>query len=129
MTSANPRPRIVDVAFWCWVAAAFLLILFGVLLVTATAPVFFRAAGGVFTIAGLALAYLADRTRRRNSRFRWAAVALALTLVVLLILFDILLRGLVWLLIVILLLIGAFAATRDTASAWFEGNESGKASD
>jgi hypothetical protein len=129
MTSANPRPRIVDVAFWCWVAAAFLLILFGVLLVTATAPVFFRAAGGVFTIAGLALAYLAGRTRRRNSRFRWAAVALALTLVVLLILFDILLRGLVWLLIVILLLIGAFAATRDTASAWFDAVASGSDGD
>jgi hypothetical protein len=125
MTSADPRPRIVEAAFWCWAVAAMLLVLFGLLVATATAPLFFRGAGALFAVAGLALAYLAGRTRRGHSRFRWAAFALALTLVVLLILFDVLLKGLVWLLIIILLLIGAFAVTRDSATAWFDGVETG----
>jgi hypothetical protein len=129
MTSANPRPRIVEVAFWCWVVAAVLLALFGLLIATATAPLFFRCAGGLFSLAGLAFAYLAGRARRGDSRFRWAAVALALTLVLLLVLFDILLRGLVWVLIVILLLIGTFAATRDSATEWFDANKSGSGGD
>jgi hypothetical protein len=129
MTPADPRPRIIEVAFWTWVAAAILLVLFGLLIATATAPVFFRGAGVVFSVAGLALGYLAGRARSGRSRFRWAAVALALTLVLLLILFDLLLRGLVWLLIVILLLIGAFAATRDTAHSWFDAVDSGSDGD
>jgi hypothetical protein len=126
MTSAEPRPRIVEVAFWTWVSAAILLVLFGVLFATATAPVFLRGAGAVFAVAGAALAFLADRARRGRSRFRWAAVALALTLVALLIVFDVLLRGLVWLVIIAFLLIGSFAATRDVASAWFDAAESGR---
>ena len=109
MTSAEPRPRIVEVAFWTWVAAAILLGCFGILIATSNAPAFSRGAGVVFVVAGLTLAYLAHRARNGRSRFRWAAVALALTLVGLLILFEILLRGLVWLLIIALLLIGAIA--------------------
>lgn len=127
MTSAEPRPRIVEVAFWTWVAAAILLVFFGILIATSNAPSFFRVAGVVFLVAGLALAYLANRARNGRSRFRWAAVALALTLILLVIVFEIVwLLGLAWLLIVVLLLIGSFAATRDTASRWFDAAESGR---
>jgi hypothetical protein len=130
MTSAEPRPRIVEVAFWTWVAAAILLVLFGLLIATATAPVFFRGAGVLFSVAGLALAYLAGRARSGRSRFRWAALALALTLILLVILFEFVwLLGPAWLLIVILLLIGAFAATRDKAQAWFDAVEAGRDGD
>jgi hypothetical protein len=52
---------------------------------------------------------------------------LALTLILLVILFEIVwLLGLAWLLIVVLLMIGSFAATRDTASMWFDAAESGR---
>jgi len=127
MTSAEPRPRIVEVAFWTWVAAAILLVFFGILIATSNAPAFSRGAGVVFLVAGLTLAYLAHRARNGRSRFRWAAVALALTLILLVILFEIVwLLGLAWLLIVVLLMIGSFAATRDTASMWFDAAESGR---
>src|ERR1700756_5082156 len=126
MTSAEPRPRIVEVAFWTWVAAAILLVFFGILVATSTAPAFLRIAGVVFSLAGLALAYLAHRARNGRSPFRWAAFALALALIFLVILFEIVWQlGPGWLLIIVLLLIGAFAATRDTASAWFDAVDSG----
>ena len=127
MTSAEPRPRIVEVAFWTWVAAAILLGCFGILIATSNAPAFFRAAGVVFLVAGLTLGYLAQRARNGQSGFRWAAVVLALTLISLVILFEIVwMLGLAWLAIVVLLLIGSFAATRDTASAWYDAAESGR---
>ena len=126
MTSAEPRPRIVEVAFWTWVAAAILLGFFGILIATSNAPALFRAAGVVFFVAGLTLGYLAHRARNGRSGFRWAAVVLALTLIMLVILFAIVwMLGLAWLAIVVLLLIGSFAATRDAASAWYAG-ESGR---
>jgi hypothetical protein len=126
MTSAHPRPRIVEVAFWTWVAASILVVFFGILIATSNAPALYRGAGVVFSVAGLTLAYLAYSARNGRSRFRWAAVALALTLILLVILFEIVWQlGPGWLLIVILLLTGSFAATRDTASAWFNAPNSG----
>jgi hypothetical protein len=127
MTSAESRPRVVEVAFWTWVSAAILLVVFGILIATSNAPAFSRGAGAVFLVAGLALTYLAHRARNGSSRFRWAAVGLALTLIMLLVLFEMVWQlGLAWLLIVVLLLIGSFAATRDVASAWFDAAESGR---
>jgi hypothetical protein len=126
MTSAQRRPRIVEVAFWTWVSASILLVVTGVLIATATAPAIFRGAGAVLTVGGLALAYLAHRARNGRSRLRWAAVVLALTLVLLLILIDLFVTWVLWLLTIILLLIGTYAATRDTASTWFDAAESGR---
>jgi len=124
MTSASSPPRIVQVAFWCWALGAVALVLLGLLIATSTAPGFFRGAGVIFAVAGLGLAFLAGRTRRGDSRFRRAAVALALTLVVLLVLFAILVHGLGWALVAALMLAGAIAATRSSASAWFDAVES-----
>jgi peptidoglycan/LPS O-acetylase OafA/YrhL len=126
MTAGEPPPRIVEVAFWCWVAAAVLLILFGLLIAAATAPAFFRGAGVIFAVAGGGLAYMAGRTRRRDSRFRRAAVALAVALVVLLLMFAVQVHGPVWALIAIPLLAGVIAATRPAATTWFDSMDSGR---
>lgn len=126
MTSADSRPRIVQVAFWCWLLAAVALVLLGLLIATSTAPGFFRGAGVIFAVASLGLAYVAGRMRRGDSRFRRAAVALAMALVVLLVLFAIQVHGLGWALVAALILAGAIAATRDKATAWFDAVDSGR---
>ena len=116
------RPRFVEAAFWIWLAAAFLLVLFGLLLAftqTTVQPVF-RGAGALFVLAGVGLGYLAGRARTGDARFRRAALGLALALVVLLALFSLMTRGLVWLLIMILAMTGAVLIMRPGATAWFD---------
>src|ERR1700731_2197130 len=149
MTAANPRPRIVEVAFWCWMAEAALLIVAGVLEMTmvkygdmrhafaASVPdsevrsLFdtYRTVAIVCAVLGMAIGYFAGRTRGGNKRFRRGTVALSVVGVVLLLAATVLLRAVTLLavLAVIPLLVAVVSATRDTASAWFEGNESGKA--
>jgi hypothetical protein len=151
MTSANPRPRIVDVAFWCWVAAAILLILGGLLEITmvkfsdlrnaypASVPdsdirslfANFRTVAIVSMVLGMAVGYLAGRTRRGDKRFRRATVALSVAGVVLLLAARVLLGGvgLLAVLAVIPLLVAVVSATRDSASAWFDAVASGSDGD
>jgi len=83
MTAPQSRPRVVTAAFWCWVAAAFLLMLGGLIAASLNVPVVFRGAGVIFALAGGALAFLAGRSRGGDTRFRRAALALALAIVVL----------------------------------------------
>ena len=83
MTAPQSRPRVVTAAFWCWIAASFLLVLGGLIAASLNVPVVFRGAGVIFALAGAALAFLAGRTRSGDTRFRRAALALALALVVL----------------------------------------------
>jgi peptidoglycan/LPS O-acetylase OafA/YrhL len=99
-------------------------VLLGLLFATSTAPAFFRGAGVIFLLAGVGLAYLGGRTRRGDSRFRRAAVALSMALVVLLVLFAIQVHGLAWALVAMLVLAGASAATRPSASKWFDAVDS-----
>lgn len=124
MTSVDRPPSSVQVAFWCWAVAAVALALMGLLIATSTAPAFFRGAGAIFLLAGAGLAYLAGRTRRGDSRFRRAAVALSMALVVMLVLFAIQVSGLAWALVAMLVLAGARAATRPSASKWFDAVDS-----
>src|SRR5271167_3249549 len=148
MTSANPRPRVVEVAFWCWVAAAVLLIVSGLLEITmvkysdlrnaypASVPdsdvrslfAYYRAVGIVAAVWGMAIGYFAGRTRRGNKRFRRGAVALSVAGVVLLLAAKVLLGGvgLLAVLAVIPLLVAVVAATRESASAWFDAVDSGR---
>ncbi|HZA10828.1 hypothetical protein [Mycobacterium sp.] len=126
MTATHPRPRIVDAALWSWLAAAALLVLGGLLIATLTdsrAPGFFRGAGAVFAVSGLALGYLAGRTRRGDKRFRRATVALTLALTVLLTLFALYTMGFLWLLIIVALITGTTLATRAAATEWFDTAE------
>lgn len=112
----------MDVAFWIWLASAILLVAFGMLLTLASSdiPALFRGAGALYALAGLGLGYLAGRTRAGHARYRRAAVALALTLVVLLAVFALISRGPIWLLIMVLTMIGAVLIMRPTAAAWFD---------
>jgi hypothetical protein len=119
------RPRIVDVAFWLWLAASILLVAFGMLLALAQPgiPALWRGVGVVYALAGLGLGYLAGRTRAGDARFRRAAVALALTLVVLLAVFALISHGVIWLLILVLTMAGAVLVMRPSAAVWFETTE------
>ncbi|MFG1934975.1 hypothetical protein ACGFK1_30690 [Mycobacterium sp. NPDC048908] len=83
MTAPQSRPRVVTAAFWCWVAASFLLMLGGLIAASLDVPIVFRGAGVIFALAGGALAFLAGRGRGGDTRFRRAALALALATVVL----------------------------------------------
>jgi hypothetical protein len=145
MTSAQPRPRIVEVAFWCWAVAAILLVLGGLLALTTgfgnlrghfpaevtddqirSFLTFYRGTGGVCIVLGVAIGYLAGRTRRGDKRFRRASVALSFATVVLLLACAILLRIVLPLapLAAIALIAAAVSATRERATAWFDAMDS-----
>lgn len=126
MTSAEPRPRSVDVAFWAWTAAGVVLVLFGMWSITTPGPMLVYGIGIILIIVGLAQAYLGNRTRAGDRRFRRAAIALALTLCLLLIVLGFLTRVLLWLLPMVLLMVGAYGASRPSADEWFNAVDTGK---
>ena len=75
-------------------------------------------------LAGLALGYLAGRTRSGHTRYLRAAVALALALVVLLAMFILVGGGgVLWVLPMILTLVGAILAMRPSAHEWFPSED------
>jgi len=115
------RPRIVDAVFWLWLLAAVSLVVLGMLmaLTRGNLPPVFRGAGVLFAVAGLALGYLAGRTRAGHARMRRAAVGLALALVVLLALFTLMTGGVLWLIPMILAMVGAVLIMRPPAQDWF----------
>jgi peptidoglycan/LPS O-acetylase OafA/YrhL len=125
MTAPQSRPRVVTAAFWCWVVASLLLVLFGLMLALSrnNLPLFYRGAGALFILAGLALGYFAGRTRLGYAPFRRAAVGLALALALLLALFSLMTHGIVWLLVMILSMVGAVLIMRPSAQDWFEAQE------
>lgn len=119
------RPRIVEVVFWLWLVAAVALVLLGLLLAlhSGNLPALFRGAGVIFAVAGLALGFLAGRTRAGDSRLRRAAVGLSLALVVLLALFTVMTGGVLWLVPMILTMVGAVLIMRPSAQDWFHTEE------
>ena len=123
MTAPHPRPRVIEAAFWSWMAAAVLLVLGGLLIAASTAPIFYRGAGALFGVAGFALGYLAGRTRRGDRRFRRATVALTLVLAVLMALFAIITMGFIWLVTIVFLITAAALAVRPAANDWFDAAE------
>jgi peptidoglycan/LPS O-acetylase OafA/YrhL len=125
MTAPHQRPRVVIAAFWCWVVASVLLVMFGLLLAFSAdnLPVLFHGAGVLFALSGLGLGYLSGQARLGYARFRRAAVALALAVVVLLAVFALISRGPVWLLVMILTMVGAVLMMRPSAQGWFDQKE------
>jgi hypothetical protein len=119
------RPRIVDAVFWLWLLAAVSLVVLGMLmaLTRGNLPPVFRGAGILFAVAGLALGYLAGRTRTGDARMRRAAVGLSLALVVLLALFTLMTGGVLWLIPMILAMVGAVLIMRPSAEDWFHPGE------
>lgn len=125
MTAPHARPRVVTVAFWCWVVASVLLVTFGLLVALSqdNLPVLFRGAGALFALSGLGLGFLSGRARLGQARFRRAAVALALAVVVLLSLFALMSRWPLWLVVMILTVVGAVLMMRQSAQDWFDQEE------
>jgi len=126
MTAPQSRPRVVSAGFWCWAAAAVLLVAFGLLLAFSpdSLPALFRGMGALFAASGLGLGFLAGRARLGDERFRRAALALALAIVVVLALFALYSRGPVWLLLMILTMVGAVLMMRPPSLEWFGDEES-----
>lgn len=112
----------MTVAFGCWVVASVLLVTFGLLLAFSQdgLPLLFRGTGVLFALAGLGLGYLAGQARLGYARFRRAAVALALAVVLVLALFALMSRGPIWLPVMILAMVGAVLMMRPSAQDWFE---------
>jgi hypothetical protein len=119
------RPGIVETAFWLWLVAATSLVVLGALiaLTRGNLPPIYRGAGIIFAVAGLALGYLAGRTRTGHARLRRAAVGLAIALVVLLALFTLMTGGVLWLIPMILTMVGAVLIMRPSAQGWFHTEE------
>lgn len=82
MNAHAPRTRVVTAAFWCWVVAAVMLMLGGLIAASVGLPPLYRGAGILTVAAGAGMAFLAGRSRSGDVRFRRAGVALALTIVV-----------------------------------------------
>lgn len=122
---ASPsRPRVVNVAFWCWLAAAILLIAGGLLTATVDLPGLpgvFRAIGVLSAAVGVAIALLAGKTRRRDPRFRRAALALSLATVVVIALIPVLggVMHVLSLLGLLPLIAAVVCITRPEAQKWF----------
>jgi hypothetical protein len=123
--SPQNRPRIVDVAFWCWIVAALLLIVGG--LITASVsiagfPLVVRVAGVLSVVIGAAVAFLAGRSRNGDVRFRRALIALTLALIVVIGLgsaLGLLVVHILTLVALLPLIAGMVCITRPDAAAWF----------
>jgi len=121
MTAPQPRPRVVTAAFWCWVGASVLLIVGGLLTASIGIPAVLRGAGVVTALAGAGMAFLAGRSRNGDTRFRRAALALALTIVVLVALTAVVgAVHLLTLLAIFPLIAGTVLMTRPAAASWTE---------
>jgi peptidoglycan/LPS O-acetylase OafA/YrhL len=120
MTAPQSRPRAVTAAFWCWVVASIMLIVGGLIAATVTAlPTVYRGGGVVTALAGVGMAFLAGRGRNEDARYRRAAIALSLVIVVLVAIVSVL-GGAVHvltLLAVLPLIAGTVLITRPAASS------------
>jgi hypothetical protein len=129
MTAPQSRPRVVTAAFWCWVVASVLFIVGGLMAASVNIPVVYRAPGVLTALAGAGMAYVAGRTRTGDNRFRRAAIALSLTMVVLtslLAVSAVLFGGVVatlTLFAVFPMIAGTVLITRPAAVDWFPTSE------
>ena len=119
MTAPQSRPRVVTAAFWCWVAASIMLIVGGLIAASVSAlPMVYRGGGVITVLAGAGMAFLAGRTRSGDTRYRRAAVALSLAIVVLVALCAVVgVVHMLTLLAVLPLIAGTVLITRPAASA------------
>ena len=123
--SPQNRPRIVDAAFWCWIAAALLLIVGG--LITASVsivgfPMVVRVGGVLSVVIGVAVAFLAGRSRNGDVRFQRALIALSLVVIVVIGLgtaVGLLVVHFLTLVALLPLIAGMVCMTRPDAAAWF----------
>ena len=121
MSAPSPRPRAVTAAFWCWVAAALLLIVGGLITASVSLPAVFRGAGVIFALAGAGMAFLAGRIRTGDGRYRRAALGLSLAIIVLVALVSVVgVVHILALLSVIPMIAGIALITRPAATAFYQ---------
>ncbi len=129
------RPRVVDLAFWCFVGGAVIMIVGGLMASTAAfdaerlqianADAFLsivRGTGIGAVLVGGALAFLAGRARRGDGRFYRATLALAAAAIVVIVIIAGLI-GAVHLFILMSLfplLIGVLLFVQPSARRWFQ---------
>ena len=124
--SSPARPQAVKVAFWCWVVAAGLRMGGGRRTATAEVPPAYRnlvlGFGAITAVAGAAMAFCAGRARRGDNRFRRAAVALSMAVVIVVGLLALLgVAQLLSLVALLPLIAGTVSITRPPAQSWFDG--------
>lgn len=124
-STPQSRPRVVNIAFGCWVAADVLMAALGLLLVTSPAVTFIRAAGGLIIAVAVAHGFLAGRARRGEKRFAYAGVGLSLAsvafLAVLLLFGASLVAIIIIATIMALTITGSARMQGKPAQAWFDG--------
>lgn len=135
------RPRLVDIAFWCFIVGAVIMIVGGLMAgatdydtARAVLPstfsddqvqnylTLYRASGIGSAVAGVALAFLAGRTRRGDGRFRLALLGLvfATFVVVVMLALGFGVAQPVVLLSLLPVLVGSALLTMPAARSWFE---------
>jgi peptidoglycan/LPS O-acetylase OafA/YrhL len=130
MTEPTPtpptRPKAVTVAFWCWVVSAVLLIVGGMLTAAAELPTLYRGGGVITGLAGAGMAFAAGRTRLGDNRFRRAATALSLAIVVIVAIIALVgVEHLLTLVALLPLIAGTVSISRPAADKWFDGPAAG----
>ena len=122
MTSTEPSPRALTVAFWLLVVGAVMLMGGGLIAATASIPTIYRGAGIVCVVAGAMIAFLAGRVRRsRDARFRRATLALSSVVVVLVSLVAVFgAVHILALLSVLPLIVGTLLLSRPQVAQWFD---------
>jgi uncharacterized membrane protein HdeD (DUF308 family) len=142
MTAPNPRPGVVEAAYWSWVVAGALLIVGGFVTLTTSfnslraiaaktisdeeirqVVNFDRAAGSVWVVAGAAVAYYAFRVRKGDKRSRRVALIFSIVLAVLVAVFALSSTGMIWLAIIVLLITAATLVMRPAARQWCDTAE------
>lgn len=142
MTAPSPasRPPVVDAAFWCFLGGAVILVVGGLMASTAGLEdaraylpatftedqvrnylTLYRGTGMGCVVAGVALAFLVGRARRRDQRFRLATLGLAFAIVVVIALMAVGVgfRSLIVLVSLLPILAGTVLITRASARDWF----------
>ncbi len=135
---SSDRPRIVDIAFWCLVAGAVLMLVGGLMAigtsygalssVSATADelrsfLTMRLVNGVAAaVAAAVLAFLAGRARRGDARFRLAAMGMVFAIFVVFGVLGLLTGLTTWIILaaVLPMLVGEVLLTFPTARDWYD---------
>lgn len=139
------RPRLVDVAFWCFIVAAVVMIVGGLMASTASFEAaraaidpsvgddevrsyltVYRVSGMGAVVAAGILTFLAGRARRGDARFRLATLGMAFAIVVVV---GLLAAGVgvaqpLILLSLLPVLVGAVLLTLPAARIWYESEGS-----
>lgn len=140
MSETESRPSAVTTACWLLVIGAVLLIAGGLLASLAsfdtlrkaqppTVPdesvhhlvTMNRGIGILFVLAGVGLVWLAARARRRDLRYRRAAMALALTIIVLVSVASVFAGHILALLSLVPIIVGTLLMSRTGVLDWYAG--------